>query len=145
LLPFDVDWPLYEDYPRERRAQRLRQCLSVPAPSPSPEEFVPEPHHRIVLAIGRALLERDERIVGDLDVLGADLGAALGDVAEAQPVLLLRLHGTTVERVQRMHIEFGLAHQVARARERLLVLFVITHHVAGVLAQEALDALAELL
>src|SRR6201991_4820016 len=28
LLPSDGDWPLYEDYPRQRRAQRLRKSLS---------------------------------------------------------------------------------------------------------------------
>ena len=134
LLPFVVDWPLYEDYPRERRPLHLVL-----------EQLVPEPHHRVVLAVHRALLQRDQRVVGDLDVLGAHLGAALGDVAEAQPVFVLRLLGTTVQRVQRMHVEFGLTHQIPRAGERLLVLFVITHHVAGVLAQEALDALAELL
>src|SRR5580700_4424340 len=40
-----------------------------------------EPDQRVVLAPGHAFLHRDERIVGDLDVLRADLGAALGDVA----------------------------------------------------------------
>jgi len=47
--------------------------------------------------------------------------------------------------VQRMHFELGDPHQEARAGECLLVLLVIADHVADVLAQEALDALAELL
>ncbi|GGW23610.1 hypothetical protein GCM10010339_93470 [Streptomyces alanosinicus] len=48
-------------------------------------------------------------------------------------------------RVQRVHVEFGDPHQEARARESGLVLLVVADDMAGVLAQEALDALAELL
>src|ERR1022692_3850259 len=40
-----------------------------------------EPDQRVVLAAGHPFLHRDERVVGDLDVLRAHLGAALGDVA----------------------------------------------------------------
>src|SRR3954451_12305068 len=40
--------------------------------------------HRIVLAVDYALLHRDDRVVGDVDVLRAHLGAALGDVAHAE-------------------------------------------------------------
>src|ERR1700682_1966970 len=127
LLPFVVDWPLNEDY-------------RYGCPSPSPKTLVPEPHHRVVLAVRRALLQGYQCVVGDLDVLGAHLRAALGDVAEAQAVLFLCLFGPTLERVQRMHVELGLTHQIPRACERLLVLLVITHHVAGVLAKEALGA-----
>ncbi|SKT96008.1 Uncharacterised protein [Mycobacteroides abscessus subsp. abscessus] len=44
-----------------------------------------------------------------------------------------------------MHLKLGHAHQVARAGEGLLVLFVVAYRVAGVLAQETFDALAEFL
>jgi len=47
------------------------------------------PPHDGVERVGRALLERDDPVVGDVDVLGTDLGAALGDVAEADPRVLL--------------------------------------------------------
>ena len=49
-----------------------------------------------------------------------------------------------VGRVDRVHLEPGDPHEEARAHERLLGL-VVAQHVADVLAQEALDALAELL
>src|SRR5271170_5503920 len=53
------------------------------------EDPAEQAHHRIVVGVGDALLERDDGVVGDLDVLRADLGAALGDVAEADAALLL--------------------------------------------------------
>ena len=47
--------------------------------------------------------------------------------------------------VERVHVELGVAQEEARAGEGRLVVLVVTDDVAGVLAQEALDALAELL
>src|SRR6266496_6655805 len=49
-----------------------------------------EPEQRVVFAADDALLQRNQRVVGDLDVLGADLGAALGDVAVAEAEVVLR-------------------------------------------------------
>jgi hypothetical protein len=54
------------------------------------------------------------------------------------------LVGQPVGRVERVHLERGDVGEEARADE-LLVLVVFAQHVAHVLAQEALDALAELL
>src|SRR4029453_3115664 len=50
---------------------------------------LPAADQRIELEVDDPLLERDQRIVGDLDVLRADFGAALRDVAVAQPVIVL--------------------------------------------------------
>ena len=61
-----------------------------------------------------ALLERDDRIVGDVDVFGADLGAALGDVAEPQ-ALLRADEVEAVVRVERMHLQRGETHEEPRA------------------------------
>src|ERR1700735_5039793 len=47
-------------------------------------DLVAEPDQRVVLAADHALLQRDDRVVGDLDVLRAHLGAALGDVAQPE-------------------------------------------------------------
>jgi hypothetical protein len=77
-------------------------------------------------------------------VLRADLGAALGDVAEAEAEIILG-YLPPVGGVGRVHLEFGHPHQEPRAGEGVLVLGVVADHVAGVLAQEALNALAELL
>src|SRR5579863_385504 len=51
-----------------------------------------------------ALIPMKERVVGDLDVLGADLGAALGDVAVAQAEVVLG-DLAPVRRVGRVHLE----------------------------------------
>ena len=77
--------------------------------------FVAEPHQRVVLAVDDALLHRDHRVVGDLDVLGADLGAALGDVAVPEAVLLLGVL-LAVARVERVHVQLGDPHEEPRAR-----------------------------
>src|SRR5947208_2345375 len=53
--------------------------------------------------------------------------------------------GRAVHRVQRVHVEAGQLDEEARPRERALVLLVIADDVTDVLAQEALDALVELL
>ena len=47
--------------------------------------------------------------------------------------------------VERVHLELGGADEEPRTGEGGLVLLVVADHVADVLAQEALDALAELL
>src|SRR6476660_7253372 len=103
-----------------------------------------QPHERVVVTADHALLHRDDRVVGDLDVLGADLGAALGDVAHPETVGLLRLALAVLD-VQRVHVELGEPDEEPGPGEGLLVLLVVTDDVAGVLAEEALDALAELL
>ena len=129
-------------------ATRLRPCRRTRGcgwrPSSTGAGSCAQPDQRVVLRVDDALLHRDDRVVGDLDVLGADLGAALGDVAHAEAVLRLRL-ALAVPRVERVHVELGEPDEEPRPGEGLLVLLVVADHVAGVLAQEALDALAELL
>src|SRR5579863_6767041 len=49
-------------------------------------------HHteyRIVEIIDHALFERDDRIIGDVNLLGTNLGAALGDVAQPDAKFVL--------------------------------------------------------
>src|SRR3984893_5268668 len=106
-------------------------------------ELAQHPHHRVV-AVGHALLQRDDAVVGDVDVLRADLGAALGDVAEPDARVVAQEPGA-IHGVERVHLERGGLDEEARAREGLLLLLVVADHVADVLAQEALDALVELL
>src|SRR5687768_1468404 len=103
------------------------------------EEF----RYRVVVLIDHALLERNDGVVSDVDVLRADLRAALGDVAVAQAAFVLEV-GKARRRVQRMHLQVGDTHEEARAGE-LGLLVMVAQHVADVLAQEALDALAKLL
>src|SRR5215831_14133658 len=103
-----------------------------------------EPDQRVVLAADHAFLHRDYRVVGDLDVFRAGLGAALGDGAVAQAEVVLG-DLPAVGGVGRVHLQFRDPHQEPGAGEGALVLRVVADHVAHVLAQEALDALAELL
>src|SRR6185436_19023297 len=70
-------------------------------------------------------------------------GAALGDVAQAQARRLLE-ELRAVFPVDRVHLQRGDADEEPRPRELVLEL-VRAQHVAHVLAQEALDALAEFL
>src|SRR5262245_7837913 len=106
-------------------------------------ELTQQPHDR-VQRVRRAFLERNAPVAGGGDVRRADLGAALGDVAEAATSVVLD-EARPVARVQGMHVEARQLDEEARPRERALFLVVIADHVADVLAQEALDALVELL
>src|SRR5207237_2865477 len=72
-----------------------------------------------------------------------DPGAALGDVAVPDAMQLLELPGPLFD-VERMHLQRRGVGEEARADERRGRL-VLADHVADVLAEEALDALAELL
>src|SRR6185369_15091947 len=106
-------------------------------------EFAPDPLDRVVELVDDPFLERDDRVVGDLDVLRADLGAALGDVAVADAATVLEIP-TPVRFVDRMHLEPRGPDEEARTHERALGL-VVAQDVADVLAQEAFDALPVLL
>src|SRR5579884_2415374 len=98
---------------------------------------------RVEEAIHHPLLQRNNRIIGDRDALRADFGAAFGDVAEPDHEIAPQLRDA-VPRVQRMHFQRRRVHQKARAYE-LSVHLVVPQHVADVLAQVALDTLAELM
>jgi len=105
---------------------------------------LPEQHgQRIVKLVHHALFERDDGIVGNSNLLGADLGATLGDVAKAQAELILE-KGCAMAAVERMHFEAGDSNEEARAGE-LLLLVVFAEDVTDVLAEKAFDALSKLL
>src|SRR5450759_1909745 len=92
----------------------------------------PQPNQRVVLLVHDTFLHRNDGVVGDLDVLGADLSAALGDVAQADPLLVPGEHGTIGIAVQRVHGELGRPDQEARSREGLLVVVVVSNNVTDV-------------
>src|SRR6202034_1909905 len=110
----------------------------------APPDLAAEPGHRVIGGVHHPFFHRDDGVVGDLDVLGADLGAALGDVAHAEPGLLSDQLAAVVG-VERVHLELGEADEEPGPGVVGLVLLVISDDVADVLAHEALDALAELL
>ncbi len=65
-----------------RTIQTLTDSGALAGAGDGPED----PRDRIVELVDDPFLERNDRVVGDVDVFGADLGAALGDVAVADSV-----------------------------------------------------------
>src|SRR5918998_5546226 len=108
---------------------------------PTPD-LAHQPFGRVVVLVGDALLEGDNGIVGDMDVDRADLGAALGYVAEPEAVVPFEV-GQPVGLVHRVHLQPLVPHEETRSRE-LGVLVVGSQDVADVLAHKALDALLRL-
>src|ERR1035437_9844478 len=106
------------------------------------EHHTTHPAHRVPVLVRLALLERDDRVVGDVDVFRAQLGAALGDVATPEPTLGARLLGA-IEDVLGMHLQPRDTHEEPRSIE-LVRQPMGAVDVAHILAQVALDALAEL-
>jgi hypothetical protein len=63
------------------RAGNLRGLLAF--------KLSPYPADGVIVLVRYPLFERDDRIVSDMNVLRADLGAALGDIAHVDPGLVL--------------------------------------------------------
>jgi hypothetical protein len=105
---------------------------------------LPEQHGQwIVKLVHHALFERDDGVVGDANLLGADLGATLGDVAKAKAELILE-KARAVAAIEGMHFEAGDSNEEARAGE-LLLLVVFAKDMTDILAEKAFDALTKLL
>src|ERR1700722_4197604 len=58
----------------------------------------------IIELIDHAFFQREDRIVGNVDLFGAHFRAALGDVAQADAKFILEHLGARL-RIQRMHFE----------------------------------------
>src|ERR1019366_1827738 len=151
--------------PRSRRSRRLR-AGSDPAGPAAPVGRLPrvrirrqdrEPRPRLLLraadlardpadrveeVVGHALLEGNDAVVRDANALRTHLAAALRDVAIPDLELVFQ-ELAAVEGVERMHVERRQLDQETRAGEVLFA--VVADDVTHVLAQEALDALPELL
>src|SRR5215813_3199042 len=68
---------------------------------------------RIVISIDHAFLQRNDRIIRDMDALWTDFSAALGDVAIADAKLALEQRHA-IGPIERMHLQAGDAHQKPR-------------------------------
>ena len=106
-------------------------------------QFSHQPHQWVVEAVDHSFLQRDDGVVGDVDVLGARFGTAAGDVAQARAALVLDLLDAIVG-IEGVHVETGQAHHESGTGEVLFGL-AIAQDVTHILTEEALDALAELL
>src|SRR5437870_11025551 len=121
-----------------------RGVLLVGRPTAAAGDLPHEEHDRVVVVVDHSLLEGDDGVVGDADALRADLGAALGDVAVPEPRAIAEQLSPVVG-VERVHLERCVPDEQARTGKARLVLLGVADHVAHVLAEEALDALVELL
>src|SRR5947207_2049441 len=77
--------------------------------SPASGELSPGPDDRVVELGHHSFLQGNDGIVGNVDVFGAHVGAALGDVAEAQPGLRFDQLESIVG-VQGVHLQRRQAH-----------------------------------
>src|SRR5437867_1686493 len=77
-------------------------------------EPAPDATDRVVEVVHHAFLQRDDGVVGDVDRLGTDLGAALGDVAVSDPGRLLEVRRARDD-VEGTHLEARDADQEAGA------------------------------
>ena len=101
----------------ERRVLRRRHALSASVLLPTADGRAEE-GERVEPPVHHPLLQRDDPVVGEVDALRAHLAAALGDVAVAQPEVVLR-GVAPVGDVERVHVQLGEPDQEARARRRL--------------------------
>jgi hypothetical protein len=106
-------------------------------------EFAEEHGDGVVEFVHDALFHGDDGVVRDVDFLGANFGAALGDVAQPDAEFLAG-HGRAVDAIQRVHVQRGGANEKARAAE-FVVEMMLAEDVANVLAKKTFDALAEFL
>src|SRR5271154_606291 len=102
-----------------------------------------EHEQRIIELIHHPLLQRNDGVVRDMNIFRTDLGAALGDVTEADAELFLQ-HLCPGDAVKRMHLKRSDAYEEPRAT-KLLLLVVVTQDVANILAKETFNALAKFL
>src|SRR5215510_9560088 len=91
-----------------------------------PEDLSCQPEERIEIAVHHPLLERNDAVVGDLNVLRTDLGAAARDVAQTRAELATD-RGDSVLGVQRVHLQGRQADHEARPDERVLARLVAQH------------------
>src|SRR5580692_5000261 len=98
---------------------------------------------RVEKPVYYALLQRNDGIVGNGDVLRANLGAALGDVAIPDPVLLPQIRHAILG-INRIHLQLRSVNQESRP-DKFVEQLMIPQDVANVLAEKALDALAKFL
>src|SRR4051812_24186224 len=88
-----------------------------------PSEFTDKPHHWVIKVVNNALLQWNDRVVGNVDLFRADLCTALGDVTETDPEVIFKQLGAR-QPVERVHLERRYANEEAWATELFLLLMV---------------------
>jgi hypothetical protein len=98
---------------------------------------------RIEVAVNNALFHRDDRVVGDGDVLGTDFRTALRDVAISDALRRLQLVDAILH-IERMKFQSGDVHEKSRS-DKVIMKMMVAKNVTDVLTKEALNAFAEFL
>src|SRR5437667_12002714 len=95
------------------------------------------------MTIDDPFLERNDGVVGDVNVFRADFRAAFGDVAEANAEGLLE-EWSAIDAVHRVHFQGGGLHEECRSRKHLMFV-MLAQYMTNILAEKALNALPKLL
>jgi len=103
----------------------------------------PKPAERIVKIVHHPLLQRNDSVVGNLNALGTNLGAAFRNVTVTNSMRVPQLLDAILG-IERMHFQRGHVDQKSRADE-FVVHLMIAQHVANILAKKTFDAFAKLL
>ena len=97
----------------------------------------------IIIPVSYSFLERNDRIVCDSDVFGANSGATLCDIAETDPLMSLEIV-YPVFNVQGMHLQRRGVNHMSRTCE-FVVKRMFPQYMADILTKKTLDAFPELL
>src|SRR5258705_1674497 len=123
--------------------------ISIPVPQSRRRTFPAFPHlsqepaNWIVIIVNNALFQRNDRVVCNMNVFGADFRATFCDVTKADSELFLH-QLSPIQAVERVHLQAGYANEKAWTT-KVLFLVMIPQHMADVLTEEALDTFTELL
>ena len=88
---------------------------------------------RVVITVHDPFFQRNDGVVGDVYVFRTYLGAALGDITQSNPSLLLDQINAIIG-VEGMHFQCGQPDKEPRSGKVLFVLRVIANDVTDVLA-----------
>ena len=120
-----------------------RRLLRGSIPDLLPCYGSPDALQRVVIAVNHTLLELDNRIVRDLYAGGTNLGAAARDVAVFNAELVFDFWDAILD-IERVHLVLSEPHEISWS-SKVIEKGVVPQHVAGVDAEETLDALSEVL
>src|SRR5262245_42747588 len=79
-------------------------------------DFSNQPEDGVVELVYDSFLQRNNGVVGDADLLGADLGTTLCDVTEPDPQLIFEQTGAR-DSIKGVHFQTGHSHEESRSAE----------------------------
>src|SRR5882762_11075624 len=110
---------------------------------PCSSNFTHNPEQRVVELVHHPLLQRNDGVIRNMDIFRTNLCATFRYVAQSDAQLILQ-QLRSGNAVHRMHFQSRHAHKKSWPA-KLLVLIVISQHMANILAKKTLNALAKFL